>query len=191
MHLREYLRASYLSQELNSRQNAALDKVIVFGGYAPCVTSHFPESMDTMYPFSYYADTFMLGSDSGPESSSASTSTPATWKHVLTRGFPTYRAQAHLVADSTTGRTFLFGGYVNAEYVPSRSEEESRSFCDLWELRINVPGGHFEAVDVEDEARTARLGPWQRCFTCGSAGPWKKCGGKYSFEFFVQSVVLM
>jgi hypothetical protein len=101
----------------------------------------------------------------------------ASWKHVLTRGFPTYRAQAHLVADPATGRTFLFGGYANSEYVPSRSEEESRSFADLWELRLNVPGGHFAEVDVENEARTARVGPWQRCFTCGSSGPWKKCGG--------------
>jgi hypothetical protein len=140
-----------------------------------------------MYVYSYYADTFLLDGDPGP----ASARTSASWKHVLTRGFPTYRAQALLITDPATGRTFLFGGYINAEYVSSRTEEDSRSFSDLWELRVNVPGGHFEAVDVEDEARTARLGPWQRCFACGSAGPWKKCGGKFSFEVFVQSLVLM
>ncbi|KAF8804273.1 hypothetical protein BYT27DRAFT_6702741, partial [Phlegmacium glaucopus] len=45
------------------------------------------------------------------------------------------------------------------------------------ELRIDLPGGHFEGVNIKDEERTAQLGPWQRCFTCGSAGQWQKCGG--------------
>ncbi|KAJ6579160.1 hypothetical protein DFH09DRAFT_1260524 [Mycena vulgaris] len=163
--------------EMACTYNAALDKVIVFGGYCPTSPSQFVKH--SVFMFSYYGDTFMLGTDPG----SAHTF-PAAWKHVLTRGFPTYRAQTHLVSDPSTGRTFLFGGYVNSEYVPSRSEEASRSFGDLWELRINVPGGHFETVDVEDEARTARLGPWQRCFTCGSAGPWKKCGGACNGQAF-------
>ncbi|KAJ7082935.1 hypothetical protein B0H15DRAFT_852091 [Mycena belliarum] len=164
--------------EMACTYNATLDAVIAFGGYAPTSTSHFERNV--VYAFSYYADTFMLRSESG----SAAAPGPAAWKHVLTRGFPTYRAQTHLVSDPATGRTFLFGGYVNSEYVPSRSGEESRTFCDLWELRIDVPGGHFEAVDIEDEARTARLGPWQRCFTCGSAGPWKKCGGACKGQAF-------
>ncbi|KAJ7685845.1 hypothetical protein B0H17DRAFT_1225452 [Mycena rosella] len=150
--------------------NAALDKVVAFGGYSPTAPSLF-EPKKSLYTFSFYADTFVLGTD---ESAPAA---PAAWKHVLTRGFPTYRAQPHLAADPATGRTFLFGGYVNSEYVPSRSEEASRSFADLWELRVNT-------VDVEDEARTARMGPWQRCFTCGSAGPWKKCGGACKGQAF-------
>ncbi|KAJ7470995.1 hypothetical protein FB451DRAFT_1135262 [Mycena latifolia] len=165
--------------EMGCTYNAALDAVIVFGGYAPTVPSHFARK-GAVYVFSFYGDTFMLRPDASPESAPA----PAAWKHVLTRGFPTYRAQTHLVSDPATGRTFLFGGYVNSEYVPSRSEEESRSFCDLWELRVDVPGGHFEEADVEDEARTARVGPWQRCFTCGSAGPWKKCGGACKGQAF-------
>lgn len=45
-----------------------------------------------------------------------------------------------------------------------------------------MPGGHFEGVDLEDETRTAQAGPWQRCFTCGSAGPWRKCGGAVRFR---------
>ncbi|KAJ7809118.1 hypothetical protein B0H14DRAFT_3760132 [Mycena olivaceomarginata] len=157
--------------EMACTYNAKLDKVITFGGYSPTAPSHFPSADQSVYMFSYYGDTFMFGTDTDSPNASAS------WKHVLTRGFPTYRAQPHLVADPATGRTFLFGGYVNSEYVPSRSEHESRSFGDLWELRLNVPGGDFADVDIEDEARTARVGPWQRCFTCGSAGPWKKCGG--------------
>lgn len=152
-------------------QNPVLDKVITFGGYAPTAPSHFEAK--TVYVFSFYADTFMYGVDAPGRG--------AVWKQVLTHGFPTYRAQAKLVADPATGRTFLFGGYVNSQYIPSQSKEESRSFGDLWELRVDVPGGHFADADVEDEARTARVGPWQRCFSCGSAGPWKKCGGEASF----------
>ncbi|KAJ7744035.1 hypothetical protein DFH07DRAFT_890558 [Mycena maculata] len=164
--------------EMACTYNAALDKVIIFGGYSPTAPSHFPSADQSVYVFSYYGDTFLYGTDA------AGSSAAASWTHVLTRGFPTYRAQAHLVADPATGRTFLIGGYVNAEYVPSRSEHESRSFGDMWELRLNLPGGHFAAVDVEDEARTASVGPWQRCFTCGSAGPWKKCGGACKGQAF-------
>ena len=46
-----------------------------------------------------------------------------------------------------------------------------------------MPGGFFEGVDLEEEARTAKAGPWQRCFTCGSAGPWKKCGGEFRLHY--------
>ncbi|KAJ7714618.1 hypothetical protein B0H16DRAFT_1667202 [Mycena metata] len=97
---------------------------------------------------------------------------------VLTRGFPTYRADSTLVTDSKTGKTFLFGGYKNTTYVPSKNggPSDSRSFVDLWQLRLDLPGG-FERVDLEEAARTAKAGPWQRCFACGSTGPWKRCGG--------------
>ncbi|KAJ6453239.1 hypothetical protein C8R47DRAFT_1229114 [Mycena vitilis] len=166
--------------EMACTYNNVLDKVIVFGGYMPTSPSHFG---DAAYAFSYYGDTFMYGAD-GDADPFPSPATAPSWMHVLTRGFPTYRAQAQLVADPGTGRTFLFGGYVNSEYVPSRSEQESRSFGDLWELKLNVPGGHFADVDVENEARTARVGPWQRCFTCGSAGPWRKCGGACKGQAF-------
>ncbi|KAJ7131226.1 hypothetical protein C8R44DRAFT_613194 [Mycena epipterygia] len=152
--------------EMSCAYNVALYKVLAFGGYAPAAPSHFVPAEKRLSIYSYYGDTFMYGTDTN-------TGAPA-WKHVLKRGFPMYRAQAQLAADPATGRTFLFGGYVNAEYVPSRSENESRCFGDLWELRLNIPGGHFADVDVEDEARTARVGPWQRCFACGSVGPWKK-----------------
>ncbi|KAJ7025526.1 hypothetical protein C8F04DRAFT_1223292 [Mycena alexandri] len=165
--------------EMACTYNPVLDKVVTFGGYAPTAPSHFgPEN--SVYVFSYYGDTFVLGTDTGPATpnGTAAAATPS-WLHVLTRGFPTYRAQAQLAADPATGRTFLFGGYVNSEYVPSRSftKHTSHVFGDMWELRLDVPGGGFGAVDVEDEARTARVGPWQRCFACGSVGPWRKCGG--------------
>ncbi|KAJ7640081.1 hypothetical protein DFH06DRAFT_1053126 [Mycena polygramma] len=158
--------------------NPVLDHVITFGGYAPSIPS-LAGPVQSPFFFSYYADTFILAS------SPAAAPAPA-WQHVLARGFPTYRAQAHLAVDPATGRTFLFGGHVDAAYIPSRSADATtqRVFGDLWELRLDVPGGGFAAVDVEDEARTARVGPWQRCFACGSVGPWKKCGGACGGQAF-------
>lgn len=100
------------------------------------------------------------------------------WKQVLTRGFPTYRCQAQLVSDPATGKTYLFGGYTNSEFVPTRKAYISRSFGDVWQLRVDEPGGYFDGVDLDEEARTAKAGPWQRCFGCGDTGPWRKCGGE-------------
>jgi hypothetical protein len=166
-------------------QNAKLDKVFVFGGYNPSIpTFYLPKNQQ--FGFSYYADTFMY-SPSDPESPPIDT--PSTepsqkdikapkWKQVLTRGFPTYRCQARLLADSATGKTYLFGGYTNTDLVPSRKDYISRSFGDVWQLRVDEPGGYFDGVNLEEEARTAKIGPWQRCFTCGDTGPWKKCGGE-------------
>ena len=123
-----------------------------------------------MFSFSYYADTFIY--DDGSTSGS-----PPVWKHVVTSGFPSYRAQAEMFTDPDTGKIYLFGGYTNAQFVPQRKEAIMRSFNDLWQLRLDIPGGFFEGVDLEEEARTARAGPWQRCYNCGNTGPWKKCGG--------------
>ncbi|KAJ7644803.1 hypothetical protein FB45DRAFT_1021546 [Roridomyces roridus] len=110
-----------------------------------------------------------------------SSPSPVSWRQVLTRGFPTYRAQSWLVVDSKTGKIHLFSGYKNTTFVPSNSKgppkAESKSYVDLWQLKLDVPGGYFDNVDLEEEARTAAVGPWQRCFSCGSMGPWKKCGG--------------
>lgn len=102
------------------------------------------------------------------------------WKQILTRGFPTYRCQAQLTSDPDTGKTYLFGGFTNHDFVPGRKDYNTKSFGDVWQLRIDEPGGCFEGVDLEEETRTAKAGPWQRCFSCGDAGPWKKCGGPSS-----------
>ncbi|KAF8883072.1 hypothetical protein CPB84DRAFT_1713436 [Gymnopilus junonius] len=153
--------------------NPVLNKTIVWGGYNPDLPTDYVENR-LKFSFSYYADTFIYD---GPPPADEVPTQRRGWKQVLTKGFPTYRAQSHLLVDPQSGKTYLFGGFTNNDYVPERKTGITRSFGDLWELRIDLPGGHFEGVDVEDEARTAQLGPWQRCFTCGSAGPWRKCGG--------------
>ncbi|TFK44026.1 hypothetical protein BDQ12DRAFT_701677 [Crucibulum laeve] len=161
--------------------NPIIGKAIIWGGYNPDLpTDHLAQNQ--RFAFSYYADTFICDTPtflSNPSTSEGAPKPPTTckWRQVLTRGFPTYRAQAHPIVDPDSGKTYLFGGFTNNDYVPSRKSVISRSFGDLWELRINLEGGNFESVALDDEARTAQLGPWQRCFTCGCAGPWKKCGG--------------
>ncbi|KAL6306427.1 hypothetical protein BKA93DRAFT_816487 [Sparassis latifolia] len=154
--------------ELSHAFNPQLNSAFIFGGYSPELPTLFATS-GICFGFSYYADTFMLD---------YSSPTPK-WKHVLTRGFPTYRAQATLLTDPDTGRMFLFGGYTNTDWVPSGEHERTRSFGDVWQFRVDVPRGFFEEVDMDDEERTALVGPWQKCFSCGSIGPWKKCGGEY------------
>ena len=137
----------------------------MFGGHSPT----FPTtSLETgrFFNYSYYADTFIW--------------TPSTsiWKQVLTRGFPTYRAQSQLICDTKTGKILLLGGYTASDYIQSHKGTVSSCFADLWQLCLDQPGGYFEGVDLDEESRTAQAGPWQRCFACGCAGPWKKCGGK-------------
>ncbi|RDB31086.1 hypothetical protein Hypma_000053 [Hypsizygus marmoreus] len=164
--------------EMACTYNRKLDKVVVFGGYSPTVPTGYPNQRASC-AFSYYADTF-IASDAEPEYGPTSSGVASPkWKQVLTRGYPTYRAQARLFCDEKTGKTFLFSGYTNMEFIHCGEEPlmKTRTFVDLWQLRMDVPGGFFEGVDMEEEARTAKAGPWQRCFFCGSAGQWKKCGG--------------
>ncbi|KAJ7802829.1 hypothetical protein B0H14DRAFT_3884360 [Mycena olivaceomarginata] len=137
--------------EMACTYNPILDKVIVFGGYSPKVPTWL-EDLDDIVTYSYYADTFIA--DAGADGS------PGPWKQILTRGFPTYRAQSALVTDTRTGKIFLFSGYKNNVYVPSRNrapDSSARSFNDLWQLRLDFPGGFFDGVNLEEEARTAQV----------------------------------
>ncbi|KAJ7088234.1 hypothetical protein C8R43DRAFT_298122 [Mycena crocata] len=173
--------------EMASAYNEKLKKTIIFGGYQPRLPT-FVIEQGKQFDYSYFADTFVY--DMTPQAPSADspsqepTLSAPKWKQVLTHGFPTYRCQAQLACDPDTGRTYLFGGWTNTQYVPTRTALVSRSFGDLWELRVDEPGGHFDEVDVEEEARSARAGPWQRCFSCAAAGPWKKCGGSCKGRVF-------
>ncbi|KAI0312652.1 hypothetical protein OF83DRAFT_1066836 [Amylostereum chailletii] len=157
--------------EMAVTYNPNLKRAFTFGGYNPRLPSDFSNGGPIRMRYTYFADTFML--DPAPTDGGAS---PA-WKHVLTRGFPTYRAKSKLFVDRATGKMYLFGGYSSTEFIDDKKHFVSRNFVDLWQLRVDMPGGCFEDVDLEEEARTARVGQWQRCFSCGSAGFWKKCGG--------------
>lgn len=181
-------------------QNRKLDKVVAYGGYNASLPYDSPTGK--RFFFSYFADTFIYDPNPADESS-------PVWKQVVTRGFPTYRAQCALFSDPETGKVYMFGGanrfsligypvrlmtrvhapgYTNNQFVPDKKNPVSGAFGDLWQLRLDVPGGDFEGIDVEEEARTAKQGPWQRCYNCGSTGPWRKCGGS---SFVTVSVALM
>ncbi|KAJ7141748.1 hypothetical protein C8R43DRAFT_587530 [Mycena crocata] len=173
--------------EVASAYNEKLKKTVIFGGYQPTLPTYVPEK-NLEFAYSYFADTFVYDmTPAAPTTDSPSqepTVSAPKWKQILTPGFPTYRCQAQLACDPDTGRTYLFGGWTNVQYVPTRTSLVSRSFGDLWELRMDEHGGHFNEVDVEEEARSARAGPWQRCFSCAAAGPWKKCGGSCKGRVF-------
>ncbi|KAJ7648077.1 hypothetical protein FB45DRAFT_861073 [Roridomyces roridus] len=160
--------------ELAYTFNPKLQKATVFGGYHPCLPTDVIDGQESKkFEYTYFADTFVyhMGSNVGPTGDNSAnalvqpTLLAPKWKQVLTHGFPTHRCQAQLACDPDSGRTYLFGG----------------CFGDLWELKLDDESGegHFDAVDTENEARSARAGPWQRCFVCGGAGPWRKCGAGY------------
>ncbi|KAJ2925773.1 hypothetical protein H1R20_g11317, partial [Candolleomyces eurysporus] len=162
--------------EMAAVYNPFTDHVAVFGGYCPTSRCASVEQVGTDTLYSFFADTFITKIDRDPSDSTVS----LRWKQVLSRGFPTYRASAKLVVDDTTGKMYLFSGYVNTQYIPQdKGDGQSRSFGDLWELRVDIPGSGWDQadIDLEDEARTAALGPWQKCYACGAFGNWKKCGG--------------
>ncbi|CAL1701225.1 unnamed protein product [Somion occarium] len=159
--------------EMGCTFNEKLGMTILFGGYSPTLETYLPEQKKC-HSFTYFGDTFLY---IPPSSSPSPSSERPKFKQVITRGFPTYRAGAHLFTDPATGKVYLFGGYTNSQLIPEPRDDAMRSYADLWQLRLDVPGGHFEDANLEEDARTARVGPWQRCFNCGNAGPWKKCGG--------------
>ncbi|KAJ7908501.1 hypothetical protein B0H13DRAFT_2016515 [Mycena leptocephala] len=131
-------------------------------GYHPTLPTHVVTSGGKIkFEYSYFADTLIYDM-ARPIDSTEPAPASSKWQEVLTAGFPTYRCQAQLAVDSATGRTYMFGGWTNNQYIPTHTKVFSRSFGDVWELR--------------EEARVARAGPWQRCFACAAVGPWKSAG---------------
>lgn len=100
---RERLRGNHPSPrtEASAIYNPTLKRAIVYGGYNSSTAT--AVDAQTVYSYSFYGDTFIFD----PETK--------LWKHVLTRGFPSYRAMAQFAIDPRTGKTYLYGG----EYFPS------------------------------------------------------------------------
>ncbi|KAI0082393.1 hypothetical protein K474DRAFT_1655154 [Panus rudis PR-1116 ss-1] len=164
--------------EMGCTFNEKLGVAVIFGGYSSTLPAHFPE-LDKHCAFSYFGDTFIYV----PPDPTNPDSRPK-FQQVITRGFPTYRAQAHMFTDPSNGKMYLFAGYTNSQLIADKKNIMSRSFADIWQLKLDMPGGYFEGVDLEEEARNARVGPWQKCYNCGNVGSWKKCGGSCEGKVF-------
>lgn len=82
--------------EASAIYHPTLKQAIVYGGYNSSTATSV--SKESLYTYSYYGDTFLFD----PETK--------LWKHVLTRGFPSYRATAEFAIDPSTGKTYLYGG---------------------------------------------------------------------------------
>jgi hypothetical protein len=56
--------------------------------------------LSRIFDFTYFGDTYMHDYNTN------------TWKQVLTRGFPSYRAQSNMMVDEATGKMYIYGGSV-------------------------------------------------------------------------------
>lgn len=82
---------------------------------------------------------------------------------------------AQLNVDPVTGKIYLYGGKITNDYISSR--RVSQTFGDLWQLQLSPPKDHPDEAKMDGEGRS-ELQLVRRCFACGSAGTWKKCGGQ-------------
>ncbi|KAE9402519.1 galactose oxidase [Gymnopus androsaceus JB14] len=180
---RERLRGSYPSPrtEAASAFSDGTGRAVVYGGYHGSMKTldsetpwGSPGEIDRSgcFEFAVFGDTFVYN----PES--------RIWQHVLVRGFPSYRAMATIACDPDTGKVYLFGGYTNSDFVPSKSIV-GRVHNDVWMLKIDLPGGNWNAEDIQRDRRNEKMGPWMRCFTCGNCGiTWQKCGGSCGGKYY-------
>lgn len=81
--------------EIAGSFNSTIGKIIIYGGYCGSTTT---VSYGQVLQFAYYGDTFMFDPETG------------RFKQILTRGFPSYRAQSKMLVDGSTGKTYLWGG---------------------------------------------------------------------------------
>ncbi|KIJ48111.1 hypothetical protein M422DRAFT_28575 [Sphaerobolus stellatus SS14] len=141
--------------------NPKLNRLIAFCGFsfnAPLQRSTRLKNID--HVCSYFPDTYIFD--------------PAAFasKHVFICAFPTYRPLAKMFSDPGTENIFIWTIYIQRNH--------SNDIC---QLRLDMEGGFWNEMDLEEDLRTAKAGPWQRSFNCGASGDtkkMKKCHGKYS-----------
>ena len=112
-----------------------------------------------------------------------------TRRQVITHGFPTYRYTAPRVTDDDTGRMYLFEGYVDSDFMPCRPD----FVPSLWRF-MGAPARCFVKTlqyrRFGGEIRTVKAGPYQRCFACSNAGPWRRCGGSLQCSFLLVMLLI-
>jgi len=105
---REKLRGSYpcVRTEMATAYCPSIGATVVYGGYNASIPTHdqiglpskLPKDQPQMYSFSFFGDTFVYDSKT------------KIWKHVLIRGFPSYRGMSAFIPDTETGKIYFFGG---------------------------------------------------------------------------------
>lgn len=97
---RERLRGNFPSPRLAMAHayNNKIKKVVAFGGMTDGVPFLIVENGEPKTFHSYYADTFVMDTDT------------LLWKQVITRNFPAWRACARMLVDDTDGKIYLYGG---------------------------------------------------------------------------------
>ena len=54
-------------------------------------------------------------------------------------------------------------------------DRTTRCFSDVWQLRLEMPGGGMTEEDRQIDVRTETMGPWRRCYTCGDPQVMTSC----------------
>ncbi|KAK7446264.1 hypothetical protein VKT23_014469 [Stygiomarasmius scandens] len=174
---RERMRGNYPSPrtEHASVFSTAMNRTIIYGGYHSNhgFKENDPDMFQGVFGYAYFGDAFLWNPDTG------------IWQHILVKGFPSYRSMSSLTCDPETGKLYMFGGFCNGDFIPTKNMM-GRFYSDVWQLKIDTPGGHWDPKDLERDIRAEKMGPWLRCFTCGNCGiTFQKCagtcGGKYYF----------
>lgn len=78
-----------------------LKSVLMHGGLgSTCCVVHSPQPMreEERFKYTLNGDAYIMDTQTG------------IWRQIVTRGFPTWRSQGHLLVDNDTGKIYLFGG---------------------------------------------------------------------------------
>ena len=78
-----------------------LKSVLMHGGLgSTCCVVHNPQPAreEEQFKYTLYGDVYIMDTATN------------MWRQVVTRGFPTWRSQGHLLVDNDTGKIYLFGG---------------------------------------------------------------------------------
>ncbi|KAE9409961.1 hypothetical protein BT96DRAFT_1077328 [Gymnopus androsaceus JB14] len=156
---RERLRGNYPSPrtEAASAYCNSVGATVIYDGYHDSMQTTVETHCDMKKGnsgFTFFGDTFLFDTKT------------RNWRHVLVRGFPSYRSMSTLVSDPDTGKIYY---YLFGDFIPSKAL--------LGRLKIDTEG-EWTSEDLLRDLRSEKMGPWMRCFSCRKCGiTWQQCAG--------------